>query len=174
MSRVMSFRDLQLIPELSAYTEIELLYIERDALVNKYLAQLGFNVNKPVLYVPNKHRDIQGGVGIGYRAVGEISNDRVFLNSRLCSTIERLLAASVEDISLTKELSKLMGNSAIFRSDRMDGEDEEFPDCLIEPDYEQVKAEILNLEMVRDEIRGDKYNEYGNLKTAREYAGLPA
>lgn len=168
MSRVFSFRDLKLIPELAPFNEIELLHPKMDALVNKYLSQLGFNLNQSVLYVPALHRDMQGNVGIGFRAVGSITTSRDFLNSRLCSPIERLIAASTYDMSLTKELSKLMGSSVSLFS-RADGEDPEFPEELVEPDHEDVQKQVAFLETLRDEIRGSPYNEYGALKTPDEY-----
>jgi hypothetical protein len=168
LSRVFSFRDLQLIPEISEYTELELLAPIRDGMVNKYLALLGFNIQAPILYVPAKHRDMQNKVGIGFRAVGEITQDREFLNSKLCSPIERLIAASYYDMSLTRELARMMGVGAEFRRD-IDGEDEDYPDSEIEPDMLQVQAEILMLKNIRDSIRGTPYNEAGALKTPGEY-----
>lgn len=170
MSRVFSMRDLRLIPALSKFNEIELLQISNDALVNSYLRQLGFNISRAILYTPAKHRDLQGNVGVGFRAVGEISRDRSFLTSSLCTTTERLVAASYYDMSLTKELAKLLGNSVDLRSGVGDEEDSSFPAELIEPDYEEVAFEILALEKIRDSIRGTPHNDAGALKTPGEYA----
>jgi hypothetical protein len=168
MSRVFSFRDLQLIPELSEYNEIELLHPSMDDLVNSFLSQLGFNIHQSVLYVPALHRDMQGNVGVGFRAVGSITTSREFLNSKLCSPIERLIAASTYDMSLTKELSKLMGSSVSLFT-RADGEDPDFPEELVEPDCEDISNQIAMLEALRDDIRGTPYNEWGALKTPEEY-----
>lgn len=170
MSRIFSFRDLQLIPALSKFNEIELLQISNDALVNSYLRQLGFNVTRAILYVPAKHRDLQGNVGVGFRAVGEIRRDRGFLTSPLCTATERLIAASYYDMSLTKEIAKLLGNSVDLRSDVGDEEDSNLTTELIEPDYKEVTLEILTLEKIRDRIRGTPYNDAGALKTPEEYA----
>lgn len=173
MSRVMSFRDLRLIDELSDYNEIELLHPSMDDRVNFYLAQLGFDTDYGILYVPNKHRDMQGNVGVGFRAVGEITINRNFINSPLCSTVERLIAASYKDPSLAAEMAKMMGNSISY--DMIAGIDdggepiEEFPPELIEPDYEEMSAQIKFLENLRDEIRGPYLNEYGSIKTPEEY-----
>lgn len=170
MSRVFSFRDLQRIPALSNLTEIQLLAIERDDLINSYLGKLGFDLNKAILYSPAKHRDLSGKVGVGFRAVGDINpNNREFLNSKLCQPIERLVAASKYDMSLTRELAKLMGSTVELKDDQAVEEDDGFPDELIEEDYDAVEAEILVLENIRDMIRGSPYNEHGALKTPSEY-----
>lgn len=171
MSKVLSFRDLRLVDELAQYTEFELLSIEMDDIVNFYLSKVGFDTDYAILYVPSKHRDMQGNVGIGYRAVGEVSINRNFINSPLCSTIERLIAASYEDLSCARELATLMGNTINFRAmDGIDdGGDDDFPIELIEPDYESVLSQMKLLEQIRDEIRGPCYNESGSLKVPDEY-----
>lgn len=167
MSRVMSFRDLRLIDEVAQYNEIELLHPDRDPMMKKYLSQLGFDTDYGVLYAANKHRDMQGNVAIGFRAVGEISINRSFINSPLCSTIERIIAAGVTDQSLAQELSRMMGNSVAFISNDADvgsEDDDEFPEDLIELDYEEVTAQIKALEAIRDIIRGSSFDDYGNVK----------
>jgi hypothetical protein len=171
MSKVLSFRDLLLLDELKGYNEIQLLHPSMDATVNKYLAEIGFDVDYGILYVPNKHRDMQGNVGVGFRAVGEISINRSFINSPACSPIERIIAASYQDPSLARELASMLGSSVNFKMEQ-EAElepDEEFPPELIEPDYEEVKAQIKMLETIRDQIRGPFINDYGNVKTAEEY-----
>lgn len=170
MSRVFSFRDLQRIPALAGLTEVQLLSVERDDLVNTQLAQLGFDIRKPILYVPAKHRDLTGKVAMGYRAVGDIDpHNREFLNSSVCLPIERLIAASKTDMSLCRELAKLMGSNVDLRDDSMEEEPEDFPDELTETDEEAVYHEILILENIRDQVRGSPYNEHGGLKTPMEY-----
>lgn len=169
MSRVFSFRDLQRIPALKGLTETQLLSIERDDLVNQYLAELGFDITKAILYVPAKHRDLSGKVAVGYRAVGDINQDRKWLNSSMCLPIERLIAASKTDMSLTRELAKLMGSNVDLRDDGVVEEPEDFPDELTEPDADDVAHQILILESIRDQVRGSPYNEQGALKTPQEY-----
>lgn len=178
MSRVVSFRDLRLIDELAQYNEIELLHPSMDDTMNKYLEQLGFNTSAGVLYVPNKHRDMQGNVAVGFMAVGQISNNREFLASPLCTLIERLIAAAQKDPSLAREMASMMGSAVNFMA--MEGveslfdEEEEFPSEWVEPDYEDVSAQLKMLENLRDEIRGPCYNEYGNVKTPEEYKNVSA
>ena len=174
MSRIFSLSDLQLIPELRGMSEFDMIHPKNDSLINKYLAQLGFNTNMPILYVPNKHRNMQNKVVVGYRAVGEITQDREFLNSRFCSPIERVIAASRMDISLTRELSKLMGTSSIDFSNSalnspLDDYETQGSSEYIESDAEEVASQISVLESIRDSVRGSPYNEYGNLKHTSEY-----
>lgn len=173
MSRVISFRDLLLIEELNKYNEIELLHPSMDETVGKYLGQLGFDTDYGILYVPNKHRDMKGNVAVGFRAVGEISCNREFINSPLCSTIERIIAASYQDPSLAQELSIMHGNSinfAALHSPDVIDENDEFPLEYIEEDYEEVLQQLKTLTDIRDTIRGTYLNEYGNIKTLAEYA----
>lgn len=166
MSRVFSFRDLRLIPELSKFNEIQLIHPDMDKAVNKYLGQLGFDLDYAVQYVPANHRDMQGNVGVGFRAVGEISINRSFINSPLCSITERMIAAFHTDPGLARELAALMGNSISFKDTEYEGDtsEEDFPENLIEPTYNEVSQQIKALEAIRDELRGSPYNEDGSLK----------
>lgn len=172
MSRVISFRDLLLIDGLKDYNEIELLHPGMDDTLKVYLGQLGFDVDYGILYVPNKHRDMQGNVAVGFRAVGEISCNREFINSPLCSTIERIIAASYQDPSLAAELSIMYGNSINFASlhspDVVDDNDD-FPLDAIEADYEEVLGQINTLTEIRDTIRGSYLDEFGNTKRLGDY-----
>jgi hypothetical protein len=168
MSRVFSFRDLKRVPSLTGFSETELLNPKHDAAVNEVLAAVGFNIQAPILYVPSRHRDLAGKVEVGFRAVGEISNDPVYLNSKLCPLIERLIWASQKDPSLARELSKMMGHSVNLDEDAAD-EVNDFPDSDIDPDYGIIQMQIEALTFYRDEVRGSPYNEQGNLKTPAEY-----
>ena len=168
--RAMSFRDLKLIPQLSHLSEIEMLFTANDELVNACLYELGFDPKAPILYIPSKHRDMQNKVAVGFRAVGQITTDRKFLRSALCTPVERLIAASRTDMSLTYELAKLMGSSIEFKDDGAFGEAPEF-DGTVEPDYLKIEKEIKDLEDLRDHIRGCAYNESGALKMPYEYKG---
>ena len=172
MSRVISFRDLRLINALGKYNEIELLHPDRDAEMNFYLSELGFDTRRAILYVPSNHRDMQGNTGIGFRAEGEIDADSPYLDSPLCTLIERILAAAKTDLSLAKEMSMMLGNSinfAVQNSEDVLDDDTEFDEELVEPDYDETSAQLKFLESVRDQLRGDYMNDYGNIKTPEEY-----
>lgn len=175
MSRVISFRDLRLIEGLTKYNEIELLHPDRDDEINKNLEELGFSTNFGVVYVPSKHRDLQGNVGVGFQAVGEIATQSEYLHSSLCPLIERILAASKCDMSLAREMAAMLGSSVnISAQDGIEpvDDEEEFPNEYIEEDYDSVREQIAALAAIRDTIRGSIYNEYGNIRLPEEYKGV--
>jgi hypothetical protein len=173
MSRTVSFRDLMVCTKLAHIkNEIELLSTENDAVMADILGQVGFDTEYPITYVPVKHRDMQNKVAVGFMAVGDISINRSFINSYLCSTVERMIAASYVDPSLTRELGSLMGHHVNYRSlldDDAEWSGEELPDEMLEPDRREVAALIKSLAELRDTIRGSMYNESGDLKTFEEY-----
>jgi hypothetical protein len=152
--------------------EIELLSISCDPLMERILSKIGFDVDYPVVYIPSKHRDMQNNVAVGFMAVGEISLNRSFINSDMCSVTERLVASSYLDPSMTRELSNLMGNHINFKAlidEEGEYDGEELPSEMLEPDREVVTAQIEQLADLRDYIRGSMYNEAGDLKTYDEY-----
>lgn len=172
MSRVISFRDLRLAPGLQHFNEIQLLSLGKDDLMNWHLEKLGFDLNKGILYEPSKHRDLQGRVAVGFRAVGEINPYSEYMKTRLCPMIERLAAAAIVDVSLAKEMAAMLGTAPdlVLGGSNASSEDiGEYPDEWIEEDYEDVSAQLRMLENLRDDIRGSYMNDYGNVKTPAEY-----
>jgi hypothetical protein len=156
--------------------EIELLSIENDDAVGAVLEQIGFDLEYPVSYIPAKHRNMQGKVVIGFLAVGEINMNRSFINSRLCTLTERMIAAAYTDPSLTRELGNLMGMRANFRTLLDNGNavsNENLPEDMLEPDRDIVLQQLKDLEAVRDAIRGPLYNDRGEAKTYAEYKEPP-
>jgi hypothetical protein len=173
MSRTISFRDIMLCTSLAnVKNEIELLDVKYDYEVSKILDAIGIDTEYPVSYLPSKHRDMQGKIAVGFMAVGDISLNRSFINSYLCNTTERMIAASYSDPSLTRELGALMGHQVNFRSlldDEAEFDGEELPEDQLEPDRREVAAQIKALAEIRDQIRGSMYNDAGDLKTFMEY-----
>jgi len=169
MSRVFSFRDLQLIPELSHLTEHRMVRLNSDSLVNKALSQLGFSLRRPIFYVPCLHRDLQGNVAVGFRATGTLNEDPLYRESSLCPQIERLLWAARRDGSLAAELARMIGHSINLDDDSAPEPMAYIEDEYIEPDYQKNAALIAELESYRDLVRGNPYNEYGSLKLPHEY-----
>lgn len=170
MNRVLSFRDLRLITELSKFTEIELLNPENDAVVNKYLAQLGFDLDYGIVYEPSKHRDMQGNVGVGYRVVGELDINRAVVGSFLCSLEERLAVAAYLDPSFIKEVAPLLG-TRIDPKALQDSADADWDDAAYdytEPDCDMIMGQIEMLRAIRDNIRGTPYNEAGDIKAPND------
>lgn len=173
MSRVVSFRDLLVCSKLAHIkNEIELLHVENDDLMSSILSAIGFDTDYPVTYIPAKHRCMQNKVAVGFMAVGEISLNRAFVSSNICTPTERMIASSYTDPSLTRELARLAGNHVNFKSlleDEAEGDGDELPEDMLEPDRDVVAAQIRSLADLRDHIRGSMYNEAGDLKTYEEY-----
>lgn len=170
-----SVRDLLKIEELKHFNEVQLIHPSNDALVNKYLDELAFDIDYATAYLPSKHRDLTGKIAVGYRIVGELSINRKHINSPYCGITERLVAASYTDTSLMKELAELAGKSRNFDGyagdDMPDGDDERalFPLDQQEPDYLEVAQQIKVLENIRDGIRGPMYSASGAMKMPEEY-----
>jgi hypothetical protein len=172
MSRVLGFRDLQLITELANLTELEMLHPSNDKLMESYLGKLGFDTDYAIQYVPNNYRDMRDKVGVGFRAIGELQINRAFINSYLCSTMERVAATSYHDRSLTVELANLMGGALDFKSFSEGGVEEDegqFFQELLDPDWKMIANQIKVLTDLRDKIRGPSTNASGNPKTFEEY-----
>lgn len=168
MSRVFSFRDIKRAPKLAHMTEVEILSIQNDYLVNEVLAAVGFDIAQPILYMASKHRDLAGHVAVGFRAVGEIDGFSDYMSSRQVPLIERLIWAAQKDPSLARELSKMIGHSVDFRNDAIE-DDGPSLDEDIDPDYQMLTEQIEALHELRDHARGWPFNEQGNLKTPSEY-----
>ena len=167
-----SFRDLRLCTKFSGMNEIQMLKLSNDDDMASVLQQIGFDTEYAVTYVPLVHRDMQNNVGLGFMAVGEINMNSEFIESPLCTLTERMIAAAYIDPSLTRELSSLMGMRVNFRTLLEDGTDsssKDLPDEMLEPDRDFVGKQITDLELLRDSIRGQMYNERGNAKTFEEY-----
>lgn len=169
-----SFRDLHLIPELSGFNEIQLLHPHLDQLVNSFLADLAFDTDYPIEYVPSIHRDLQGVVALGFRAIGEVSINRNHINSPLCNLEDRLIAAGYMDSSLLEALGQLSLKSPDYSS-LMSAEGLPWapvyfypPQNILEDDWENSEAQIRELYKIRDAVRGSAYNASGTLKMPDE------
>lgn len=173
--RTCSFRDLLVCEELSHIkNEISLLHPSNDGVMERILGAIGFDVAYPIAYIPSKHRDMQGKVAVGYVAVGEISCNRNFINGKLSTTEDRIIAAGYQDISLARELASLSGQSRSFAEFvEVEAADEESVNYdsanEVEPDYTFVESQIKQLAEIRDTIRGSMYNSWGEVKTLAEY-----
>lgn len=172
MSRVFSFRDLKRIPELSNFSEIELIHPRHDQTMRAYLYVLGFDIMKPIYYVPAMHRDLSNNVAIGFMAVGDIRTGAVdYLNSPLADEIERLIVIARKDMSLAVTLARMMGHSVDLTDDSLDTEDCNLPEEYWEPTADADAATILALTVYRDSVRGDERDESGFPKVEVEEKG---
>jgi nicotinamide mononucleotide adenylyltransferase len=118
---------------------------------------------------------MRNNVAVGFMAVGDISLNRSFVNSYMCSATERMIAACYSDLSLMRELGTLMGTHVNYRSlleDESEYDGEDLPEDMLEPDRHAVAAQIKQLAELRDSIRGPMYNEAGDIRTFNEYKGF--
>lgn len=168
-----SFSDLKLHSTLSGYKEIELLHIDMDDKINAVLSDLGIDTDYGVCYQAAKHRNLQGKVVIGYMAVGDVQINRKHLTSVFADLTDILISSAYTDPSLTKELANLSGLSRSYdnnqESDDYGDEQQAMPANQLEEDWEEVEKQIMQLEEIRDIVRGPMLNESGAAKTAEEY-----
>ncbi len=168
-------RDLRLIDELAHLSEIEMLEIKNDKLINKYLAILGFDIQYGMYYGAAVHRDLRGNVSLGFRIVGEVEINKSFIDGPFATVREKLIAYSYSDRSWAKELAELTGKSPDFKEVAEEGLmafpeiSQEFPPDQCNEGWESVAREIEQLERIRDEIRGCMWAANGSLKTPEEY-----
>lgn len=154
--KCISFRDLLVADALKHLNEIEMLSPENDELMKSVLVQCGMDVDYDIQYIPTKHRDMQGKVAVGFQAVGDININRNVLNSCVSDVTDRMVAASYQDPSLTRELAGMMGNTINYKS-LLEAEDAFDETEYVEPleeDYEWVTKQIKQLQDIHDVIRG--------------------
>jgi hypothetical protein len=152
-----SFRDLQLADELKHLNEIEMLHEDNDLVMSVVLLQCGFDINKPIRYIPSKHRDLRGKIAVGFQACGEVSLSENLRHSPVMDITDRMIATAYTDPSLTREMASMMGNTVNYKAllEQEDiPEDEEY-DEPPEEDYEWVTSQIKQLEDIRKQIRGE-------------------
>lgn len=174
MSRVASFRDIKyalvsLGKAPASLTEKEMLDPYWDDEINAVLASIGFDMRQAIDYVPNLHRDIQGNVGMGYRAVGTVTTDPSWLKHPLCDMVEAIIFEYRRDPGLARDMAAMSGSYF----DLTEGAGDHFEPSeneYIEPDHKKHEDEIQRLVNQRDKIRGNRYNEDGSLKTPADWA----
>lgn len=157
-----------------------------DKLVLSCLEQLGFDTKQAIVYLPSKHRSMQGKVAVDFIACGEINRDKKYRH--LLDTTQRIVAVGYSDASLAREMEDMLGRTRNYQPDDMvvgkmskkereyrlendiDLSDEDEYDVeYIEDDYDMVLAQIKQLEEIRDTLRGPMFNSAGGLKLPNEY-----
>lgn len=173
MSRVISFSDLKLAEELSHLNSIQMCHPSNDELMFSVLDQLGMDCQYAVEYLPSQHRNMQGKVVIDFQATGELQLQRSFVDSYLCSPIERNIAYGYTDLSLSEALASTSWTNPdydAFHQEEMSEECELFMDQQQDTfDYEFVGKQIEQLRSIRDTLRGPPYNAAGSPKTREEF-----
>lgn len=167
MSRVISLRDIKKVPGMEGYKESALIDPKMDAVVLPLLGKLGFSMDEPIHYMACNHRDMSGVVGLGYRAVGQISNDPEYLRHPLCPMIERLVHASKTDPSMAKEMFSMLGHTVNLSDDAYE-DDPDFPKDDIVDTFEKDSSDIAKLTEYLNKARKESLKDNGTYKTPRE------
>ena len=165
-----SVYDLKLIPELAHLSIFDLVHPDNDALVNPFLAEMGFDLDYPLMYTVSQHRTLQHKVEIGFVIRGETNINRKHVTGPWGTLDDRLAAAAITDPSLCAALCEQMNTGLDYGSfsDNDDGP-ESFPDSMCDPHEQQILTQIKQLEGVLLAIRGNQHKNDGSLKLAHEY-----
>jgi hypothetical protein len=157
--KAVSLRDLKCIPALSAYTELELIHPKMDAKIRPYVYEMGIDVEYPVEYAANNHRDLNDNTGIGYRILGDIRCDRTWLHSPWCDIIDRVAVTGYVDTSLTRELAEMLNHTVNFDAFTEENDtsytDSDFTQDLMEKDFVEVSTVLTLMRKELLSLRGD-------------------
>jgi hypothetical protein len=147
-----SFEDLKLVDTLKHLDYMSMLHPDNDKLMMSVLGQIGFDVSKPIKYLPSKHRTLANKIVINFRAVGEI--DKYYKNHDIYT---RIAVAGMDDIEMARDMCGILNSAPTFESrlPELSGgyKADEFPPEMIEKDYEEVRKQIRQLEDLKDFIR---------------------
>lgn len=154
--KAVSFRDVLAIPAFKGVRELDLLAPEFDNKVKEYLHIFGIDTRLPIEIRVAIHRDMHNKVGIGYQYLGEIRQDREFLNSKWCEIVDKVHAAAMQDPSLGREMCELLNKTIDYKSvsELPDEEWQSDEGVEVDPEYERNVALIKQLESIRDIVRG--------------------
>lgn len=154
--------------------ELDFIPIEFDKEVKDYLWELGIDYHKGYCLTANLLRDPIDKTKryVGLRYVGEIRTDKEYTLSSRCSAFDRIVIASKESrFSCFSELVQLSQTSLSLGtfSDTDEMKQHGISDSDIDEDFDKNTEAIAKLNMIILNMRGYPYNEYGNLKTYKEW-----
>lgn len=175
--RAISLRDLMLADELSHIkNEVELIHPRNDSIVKYVLQGVGFDTSQPIEYIASYHRDMQNKAAVGFRVVGEYDTHPQY--KQFLTPDDRIVLAGMEDISLGKELSLIMGrrfnyhnedeyeigakrkkpsdpryftDAELLEMGYSEGDDEDYEEVGLE---DELTQQITTLENIKNSIRG--------------------
>ncbi len=164
-----STSDLVLIPALSHFSQFDFLSPENDHVVNPFLYEMGFDLDFGLEYRCCYHRNLQKQCLTGYMIVGEVRTDREFMTSVWCTAEDKVIAAGKFDLSLAQELSRMSGIGVDY--DNPYGlEMEEMNEFELDlSETERIEDELVALQAVLDNVRGDQFLRSGRRKKPHEY-----
>ena len=173
MKRVSTFDVAKAVRELKKVNirPIDLLEIKNDHLVKEYLFTFGIDINQGIGFIYNKHRTLDNEVKEGYCYVGEIRTDDAFKRSPFCDESDRLILAGMKDRSLMQELATMQNISGVFGNLKEQAlEDKDDDPAVLEDDHDKGVDKMQEYNLLIEQIRGKQYNEYGTLKTFKEWS----
>lgn len=157
MTKAVSFRDVRHV--LAHFgddvkNEMEMLPHEMDEKIKPILFELGIDIRFPINVEAMLHRDMNDKAGIGFRYVGLMRRDRQWLQSKACSVMERISAASARDPALAREMCNLLGNHIDF-SDLADYASNTIHPSMLSETWLEDAAKIKQLQEIALLVRGE-------------------
>lgn len=176
--RQISMRDLKLADSLSHMSELEMLSPENEAALKEVLAEIGFNVQQPINFIPCLHRDMKQHAAVGFLVTGEYNVDRKY--NKFIDTTDRVVIVGMQDPSLAKDMLEIMGKKFSYKNEDetenktrendaryytpeqlaelgytgMEQDDEDYSEGAVDSDYDMITSQIMALEAIKKSLRG--------------------
>ena len=178
--KTISITDLVLVPGLSRMSSLEMIRPENDALLAPVLAVMGFDLSKPVEYVPCRHRNLRNTVVIDYLISGELDMSPEFLRSEWATDEDRKFAREYAEEEAAR-IAKYVKEEKVYVGDEEKGFESLYDNTVrrkVEPlTPEQLEAgghragaAIESLARRLLEIRGTPFRNNGSRRLLGEVA----
>ena len=165
-----SMSDLLVIPELSKYSEKDLIPVIMDEKVLPYLYEMGLDKNKGYCVDYNIHRNLQDKVVEGYKYVGEIRIDSDFRHSPFCGIMDRIIIHGTKDIGFALDLARRLGSTINYTHfEENDTKTDDVDKSILNPDWEESVMRITQHLQYVDLVRGCPTNSSGLPKLHEEW-----
>lgn len=154
----LSINDLQTLEVFSKLNEIDFCHPSTDKLVLPYLHLFGMDIDYPFELVASLHRTAYGKKHLGLRYCGSLRHDQEWLDSKLCTIMDRLSVMSFYDASFVMELIQLTGSRvsySTFGGVEQTSKKFKLNADQLSDDWHKVDAEIEQLNRIVKQIRGE-------------------
>ena len=158
----LSINDLQTLEVFSKLNEIDFCHYSTDKLVLPYLHLFGMDVDYPFELVASLHRTAYGKKHLGLRYCGSLRHDQQWLDSKLCTMMDRLSVLSFYDASFVMELIQLTGSRVSYSTfGGVEQTSKKFKLHVdqLSDDWKQVEVEIGQLNRFVKQIRGESVED---------------
>lgn len=162
-----SISDLTKLDQFKGKKQFEIIHPDNDFDVLAACYPIGLDIDAGYTYRACQHRNLQNKIVVGIRLEGSYRTDSEFRRS-ICYTPEVQILSNIrQDISLVQELCKMSGSSFnygnVLDADAPEEREEDVEGC------DEIMMQVKQLQMIIDEVRGSPYNDYGNLKSWKEW-----